>query len=519
MLPGRILRRLVIILTGLLVISNNAATLSYPIVDTDQKECYNNQSKIAAPDSGQAFYGQDGQIEGNQPSYTDNNDGTITDNVTGLMWQKAYKVITNNEAVAMVDTVSTGGHNDWRLPSIKELYSLILFSGTDISSGDMTNIPEGAIPFIDTSFFDFAYGSNGERVIDVQLLSTTNYTSTTMGGNPTVFGVNIADGRIKGYPLADPRTQTGKSFTVRLVRGTTGYGINKFGDNGDSTVIDSATGLMWTKNDFGQEGETGPRSGMNWEGALAFAQQKNGENYLGHADWRLPNAKELQSILDYTRGPDETESAAIDPIFNATQITNEGGQKDYPWYWSSSTHMKSSGMADNADYFCFGRGMGYFMNNWTDVHGAGAQRSDQKEENFSKYAKIGDGYYFDKSPQGDAVRLLNYVRLVRDMDEEVTPVNDNGIIEGTLDKPMKIYHSQYSNGHVDISFGLSNQQQVQLNIYNAQGKLLTRSPRQLMMAGTHSTSLPLQNSLNNICFVVLQGEKSQTLKKVFLSRL
>jgi hypothetical protein len=46
-------------------------------------------------------------------------------------------------------------------------------------------------------------------------------------------------------------------------------------------------------------------------------------SYGGYSGWRLPNAKEMQSILDYDRAPRATASAAIDPIFNITQVSNE----------------------------------------------------------------------------------------------------------------------------------------------------------------------------------------------------
>ncbi len=63
--------------------------LSYPVVDTGQDKTYNNTSEISPPSEGQAFYGQDAQVDGNQPHYVDNGDGTVTDLVTGLMWQQA----------------------------------------------------------------------------------------------------------------------------------------------------------------------------------------------------------------------------------------------------------------------------------------------------------------------------------------------------------------------------------------------------------------------------------------------
>ena len=89
--------------------------------------------------------------------------------------------------------------------------------------------------------------------------------------------------------------------------------------------VDSATLQAGPSHD-------GARTGQQ---ALAWAEDLN---YAGHGDWRLPNAKELQSIVDYTRSPDTTGSAAIDPVFDVTPIKNEGGQPDFPCYWTSTTH-------------------------------------------------------------------------------------------------------------------------------------------------------------------------------------
>ena len=380
---------------------------SYPVVDTAQDICYDDSGAILCPDSGESFYGQDAQHKGNTLGYTDNGDGTITDNVTGLMWQRspdtdgdgdidADDKLSYGEAVAGASTLGLGGYNDWRLPTIKELYSLIDFSGIDPSGYEGTDT-SGLLPFIDTAYFDFAYGDTtaGERIIDAQYASTTKYVSTTMNGNETMFGVNFADGRIKGYPTEH------KSFFVLYVRGNTGYGQNDFTDNGDGTISDNATGLMWAQNDSG--------IGLNWEEALAWVEAQNVANYLGFSDWRLTDAKELQSIVDYSRSPDTTDSAAIDPLFNATSITNEAGQTDYPCYWSNTTHANmSAAPGANAAYVAFGRAMGYMNGGWADVHGAGVQRSDPKAGDPNDYP-TGHG------PQGDAIRIYNYVRLVRDV--------------------------------------------------------------------------------------------------------
>jgi hypothetical protein len=270
--------------------------LSYAIVGTGETKCYDNRREIAPPAPGQAFFGQDAQFQSRPPSYKDNGDGTISDLNTGLMWVKARGVkVTWEDAVAGAAQCRIGGHTDWRMPTIKELYSLIDFSGGFHFTAAQSR------PYLDIRFFEFEYGdeSLGERPIDCQDWSATTYVSTTMNGNPTAFGVNFADGRIKGYPKAmrgrdGPRVNR---LYVRYVRGNPSYGKNDFHDNGDGTITDRATGLMWSRVDSG--------TGMNWEAALASVQTKNRENYLGHNDWRLPNAKELQSLVDY---PDFADS-------------------------------------------------------------------------------------------------------------------------------------------------------------------------------------------------------------------
>ncbi|NEX23550.1 DUF1566 domain-containing protein [Thiorhodococcus mannitoliphagus] len=373
---------------------------SYPVVDTDQKTCYDNLGSIPCPGPGEPFYGQDATYPNVETSYTDNGDGTITDNITGLMWVKARgSKVTWDDAVAGASVDRTGGYEDWRMPSIKELYSLFLHSG--VNGADYMSTT-GFVPFIDTDYFDFKYGSGvgGERVIDCQDWSGTEYVSTTQHDQPTVFGINFADGRSKGYKKFLPPTWTEKNVLyVRYVRGNSEYGKNNFQNNNDGTISDLATGLMWSEYDSSE--------GLNWEQALAWVQAKNAENYLGYSDWRLPNIKELHSIVDYTRSPEKTSSAAINTdYFKCSTITNEAGQEDYPYFWSGTVLV--DGPSREGAYIPFGRAMAYLDNVWQDVHGAGSQKSD---------VMIGDPANFPegRGPQGDAVRIYNYVRLVRDI--------------------------------------------------------------------------------------------------------
>ncbi len=383
--------------------ADSGSMLPYVIVDTGQDGCYDSRGKIFCPTEGQSFYGQDAQTEGNRAAYRDNGDGTVTDLVTGLMWarERGEKVIWD-VAVRGAAGYRTGGYDDWRLPTIKELYSLINFNGGHNPQG-------GSVPYLDSRYFELKYGevSKGEREIDCQDWSATEYLGTTMGGNATVFGVNFADGRIKGYPKQSPRKGQKKLY-VRYVRGNVNYGKNDFADKGDGTVNDRATGLMWAQADSGK--------GLNWQQALDWVQAQNAMNYLGHNDWRLPNAKELQSIVDYSRSPQNPDVArrgpAIDPLFVTTRLSDG----EYPFFWTGTTHLEGpshlQGMA--AIYVAFGRATGWMggrggrgARRLLDVHGAGAQRSDPKVGNPTRFP-------YGRGPQGDVIRIYNFVRLVRD---------------------------------------------------------------------------------------------------------
>ncbi|MEI6207109.1 MAG: DUF1566 domain-containing protein [Desulfuromonadales bacterium] len=85
-------------------------------------------------------------------------------------------------------------------------------------------------------------------------------------------------------------------------------------DNGNGTVTDSKTGLVW------QQGEGG--SMTSWDNALTYCE---GLSLGGQNDWRLPNIKELKSLIDYAR-----YSPAIDQTYFPNAVVS--------YYWSSTTY-------------------------------------------------------------------------------------------------------------------------------------------------------------------------------------
>jgi len=348
---------------------------NYIVVDTYQNTCYDNSKEIPYPNPGEPFYGQDAQYHGTAFAFEDNEDGTISDLNTDLMWQQT-PVNTGfswQEAVDYCNDLELAGYDDWRIPSLKELFSI-----SDFSQG---------WPYLDTNYFDIAGPSVSK---DEQYWTSNFYVGLTHNGAPSAFGVNHGTGHIKAYPASGGGPM---GNYVRAVRGDS-YGSNEFEDNGDGTVTDTATGLMWQQVDSGIV--------LDWEDALSYAEDLG---LAGYDDWRLPNVKELQSIVDYTKSPNaidpEDEGPAIDTnFFEITEIEpgTTNYDPDYGYFWTSTSayHSTHSPEYYYAWYVAFGTAPD---KEGDDSHGAGAVRFDTKVEG---------------GPSGeDGARIYNYVRCVR----------------------------------------------------------------------------------------------------------
>ena len=249
------------------------------------------QHVFRLPDTGQTngiteTYGEDADYKGNQPSYTDNSDDTVTDNNTGLMWEKLPAVIIKSHADALsaCQNRSTGGHKDWRLPEIFELQTIIDYG-------------KSANAKIDTGFFPNT--------------ASSGYWSSSLyyGGSVQAWFVSFSDG-ISHFDVLSSLNY------VRCVRGD--VTPTTLTDNND-TVTDQKTGLIWQKDIDG--------TNRNWEDALAYCE---GLTLAEQTDWRLPNIRELASILDYKRF-----YPTFNPIFPSI-IT---------WIWSSTPSATDSNKA------------------------------------------------------------------------------------------------------------------------------------------------------------------------------
>lgn len=100
----------------------------------------------------------------------------------------------------------------------------------------------------------------------------------------------------------------------------------RFSDNGDQTITDHKSGLMWMKIDaFQMHGHL-----MNWTESLTFVDKLNHEGFASYVDWRVPTRSELLTLYE----PAKTNSAKemlmhIDPIFPKDGLAS---------YWSSETN-------------------------------------------------------------------------------------------------------------------------------------------------------------------------------------
>ena len=274
------------------------------------------------PDTGQTTsytdtFGEDSDYSINPPSYTLNPDGTTTDNVTGLMWQSSDDNVAYNwyqasgtedatynpgGAVDVCGNHTLGGYTDWRLPSLNELHGIVNFGIFE--------------PALDQTYFSGTFNQ-------------TYWTDTISSTDATLVGVVILySGQIV------PNHFMSNNFSVKCVRG--GQTGQTLIENGDGTVTDLATGLNWQQQVDGLL--------RTWEEALAYCE--NLELPAGQSDWRLPNIKELQSVVDYT--------SSI-PAIN--KIVFPGTNPSY--FWASTTNSQNTTNPWSVNFYNGGNGSGH----------------------------------------------------------------------------------------------------------------------------------------------------------------
>jgi len=118
------------------------------------------------------------------------------------------------------------------------------------------------------------------------------------------------------------------------------YIQNDFTDNGNDTITDHATGLMWQKSGFDE---------LPYKKAKAYIRELNRKKFAGYDDWRFPTVEELQSLITENK---QSNGQYISPIFE---------KRKYNWFWSSDPHGAAAWVVDIGygigvlrGYFAFG---------------------------------------------------------------------------------------------------------------------------------------------------------------------
>ena len=236
------------------------------------------------------------------------------------------------------------GLTNWRLPTVHEIQGLTDFDVIpDLVTDEFGAVIAYEPPAIDTNYFPYALNSPYQW-----------YWTSHLNVNPDV---NIGGGSSTSnyfawaYGSAEARTRSGTAGVVvgdtargnyvRLVSSSAAveshfsdYSDNRYTDNGDGTISDAQTGLMWMQCSYGQTYDGGDTNGDGficegnpnfgtWQQAFSWAEDSNTDVDYGYSDWRLPNAKELGSIVDF--------GSAI-PAINQSIFPNTPSGP----YWSST---------------------------------------------------------------------------------------------------------------------------------------------------------------------------------------
>ena len=278
------------------------------------------------PDTGQTTsytttFGEDHDYLINNPSFTNNNNGTILDNVTGLMWQQVDGgQMTHENAIVYCDNLVLGGYSDWRLPTPIEAFSILNH--------------QNANPAINTTYFSSLTTPGAEYW----------WTSLFENNSTTKVWCTNAGGGIGNHPKTETIDAGGtKRFNARAVRTVTTPIVlpNHFTDNGDGTIIDNLTQLVWQK--------TPNPNVVTWEQALTYAE---GLTIGTTSDWRLPNIKELQSINNELT----TNPSVFLPYFSNVGVHNYWSSTSLPnqttksWYWNTQFGITTYDVKTNSNY-------------------------------------------------------------------------------------------------------------------------------------------------------------------------
>lgn len=257
--------------------------------------------------------------------------------------------------VDQVNAEKLCGANDWRMPTVNELLSIADFSHYALG------LDSGYVP-LETRYFPnerplSAYWSNTPVVDDPERAWHVFYGSSGGDGYDWRYGdyqVRLVRS-VEPKPNASMDSVASHCTNLAIPANTP---LSDFTFNNDGTVLHKATNLVWKRCQEGQvfsdNGTSGnylddhcneAPSSMNWRTALEHVQSVNNSNgFAGKRNWRVPNLKELNSIVEYCRS-----APAINPfVFPASSeemVWSSSPVVDTPYYpsYSAGVHFNLGG--------------------------------------------------------------------------------------------------------------------------------------------------------------------------------
>ena len=366
------------IYTVTVTVSASAGTNAIKLPKTGQTTCYNSAGTVIAC----VNTGQNGELQKGvawpNPRFTTNADTTVTDNLTGFIWAPNGNLMptrdnnwdadeTANDGrvtwqhaldyVAKLNAENYLGHNDWRLPNRKELKSLVNYGQSNTATWLNTQGFTNAQAYGYWSSTSYTRNANGAWLVHMYGGVVYYFYKTY-----SYYVWPVRAGQGFGAPADQPKTgqticydsagaviscaNTGQDGA--LLKGVA-WPNPRFTTNGDTSVTDNVTGLVWTPSgnlmptkDPGWDTDYVPANGweaandgiVTWRHALDYIAKLNTDNYLGHNDWRLPDINELESLVN--AGQSNTAT-----WLNTQGFTN--AQAD--GYWSSTSYAYDAGCA------------------------------------------------------------------------------------------------------------------------------------------------------------------------------
>lgn len=260
--------------------------------------------------------------------FLDNGDGTITDIQKGLMWMKSDTWVVlkrlvsweqSREYVNETNREKFAGYSDWRMPNPSAAKALFNqeYSNVDIEGCEIH------IPSV------FSHGGG-----------FTTWTTDTRAAK-SVMGYDYRS----DYEFWLDKNNVGFPSAVRLVRTIKKSvvqedGVPRFQDNGDGTINDNTTGLMWKKDDSYLHMD----KWFSWDESKVYIKMLNQESFAGREDWRMPTRKEAVTIYD----PESSLKDHFGDIIYIPQVFTPGaGQTS----WTKTIHKTDFKLAIRFNYF------------------------------------------------------------------------------------------------------------------------------------------------------------------------